>query len=183
MTLADPMSPSCPQMEGKKSRNCIQLNQEAFLVETCLHVTTVDFFFLFWPSQGTWSSWARDQIQAALASWVQLGNAGSLTHCAGQGSNLHPNVPKMPPIPLSHSGNSPQYIFMAFVSNNNGECFLRSSPFAGCSTHVASVDFHHSPDKETETRPLAVTCLSSSGDSDQVLNQIFPFHAVWTSRD
>ena len=33
------------------------------------------------------------------------GNTGSLTHCAG-GSTLCPSAPKMPPIPLCHSGNS-----------------------------------------------------------------------------
>ena len=39
------------------------------------------------------------------------GNTGSLNHCAGWGSNLRPRTPKTPPIPLSHSRNSPEVCF------------------------------------------------------------------------
>ena len=40
-------------------------------------------------------------------------NARSLTHCAGQGSNLHPSAPETPLIPVHHSGNS--FVFICEI--------------------------------------------------------------------
>ena len=37
--------------------------------------------FLFWPPRGMWSSWARDQILAAVAVYTIA--LDTLTHCAG----------------------------------------------------------------------------------------------------
>ena len=44
------------------------------------------FFFLFWPPHGTWSSQARDQIWAAVATYTAAAAMPyPLTHCAGLG--------------------------------------------------------------------------------------------------
>ena len=56
------------------------------------------YFFLFWPPHGIWSSQARDQIQARVATCTIA--------VATLVLNLHPSAPEMPPIPLDHSGNS-----------------------------------------------------------------------------
>ena len=59
------------------------------------------FFFSFWPPHDMWSSWARDQIQAAGEARLDP----QLT-ALRQGSNPRLSAPKMPLIPLCHSGNS-----------------------------------------------------------------------------
>ena len=43
------------------------------------------------------------------------GKTGSLTHCAGRGSNLPPRTPETPLIPLHHSGNSQPHLFLSTV--------------------------------------------------------------------
>ena len=53
-------------------------------------------------------------------------NTRSLTHCARPGSNLHPSAPKMPPIPLHHSGNSKMlYSFCASSSASESQPAVR----------------------------------------------------------
>ena len=48
-----------------------------------------------------WNSRARDQIWAKVATYTRaVAMPASLTHCAGQGSNLHPGTAEMLPIPL-----------------------------------------------------------------------------------
>ena len=39
------------------------------------------FFFLFWLPHGTWSSWARDHIPAAVVT--SAATPDPLSHCAG----------------------------------------------------------------------------------------------------
>ena len=58
---------------------------------TCVHFSLLCFnrtffFFFFWLPRGIWSSWARVQIQAAVATKATaVATFGSLTHCAGPG--------------------------------------------------------------------------------------------------
>ena len=41
-------------------------------------------FFLFWPPQGTWSSWARSQILVTVVTnTTAAATLGPLTHCTG----------------------------------------------------------------------------------------------------
>ena len=43
-------------------------------------------FFNFWPPHGLWSFWARDQIQAAVATYTTTAaTLDPLTHCARLG--------------------------------------------------------------------------------------------------
>ena len=55
-------------------------------------------YFLFWPAHSIWNSGARDQVGATVATMDP-----PLTHCAGQGLNLHPSAPEVLPILLSHT--------------------------------------------------------------------------------
>ena len=70
------------------------------------NVVLISFQKDFWPPQGIWSSWARDQIlsigETYAAASVML---NPLTHCAW-GSNMYPNAAETPLIPLSYSGKS-----------------------------------------------------------------------------
>ena len=55
--------------------------------KSCLNLKTQllhpKLFFFFWPPHGTWSSWARDQIQATVATYTTaMATADPLTHCA-----------------------------------------------------------------------------------------------------
>ena len=59
------------------------------------------FFFFPLIFSHLWSSWARDQIQAAAMATSILNPLG----WAG-GLNLNPSTPEMPLIPLRHSRNS-----------------------------------------------------------------------------
>ena len=44
------------------------------------------FFFFSWPPFGIWSSWAQDQIQAAVSTYtVATATLDLLTHCARPG--------------------------------------------------------------------------------------------------
>ena len=48
--------------------------------------TYVFSFFHFWPPSGMWSSWARDQIRATVATYAAAAAMPDpLTHCAGPG--------------------------------------------------------------------------------------------------
>ena len=49
------------------------------------------FFFFFWPPHSIWSSWARDQIQAAAAATLDPDPT-----VLGQEWNLHPGAAAMP---------------------------------------------------------------------------------------
>ena len=79
------------------------------------------FFFLrFWPPQGIWSSWARNQIQATVmpqATVVTQAETVAMLDpwptVPGWGSNLHPCAPEMLLGPLHHSRNS-SIFFLTF---------------------------------------------------------------------
>ena len=73
-------------------------------------VIKCDFFPFFWPFPGIWSSQARDQTQAALATYAKaVAMLDPYPTLLGRLSNLHPRAPEMPPIPLRHSGNTQNY--------------------------------------------------------------------------
>ena len=62
-------------------------------------------FFFFWLPRGIWSSWARDQIQAAVAVYGAATPDMQPT-VPGWGANLCCSALETPMIPLHHSGNS-----------------------------------------------------------------------------
>ena len=66
------------------------------------------YFFLFWPPHGTWSSWARDQILAVVATLHHsCDNAGFFNPlCWTRDKNLCPGAAEMPLIPLHYNRNS-----------------------------------------------------------------------------
>ena len=71
--------------------------------ETC----KCNFILLFWLPQGIWSSRARDQIQAKVATYsTDAATPDRLTHCAGLGSNSCPGAAEIPRLLLCHSKNS-----------------------------------------------------------------------------
>ena len=66
------------------------------------------FSFLATPRHMEFPGQGSDPSHSCYLN-CSFSNAGSLTHCAGLGSNPHCSTPKMPPIPLWHSRNSPKY--------------------------------------------------------------------------
>ena len=61
-------------------------------------------FFLFWLPHGIWSSRARDQIRATVATYAEaVTTADPLIHVPGQGLNLCPDTSE---ILFHHSRNS-----------------------------------------------------------------------------
>ena len=54
----------------------------------------------------TWSSWARNQIQAICKLSCTCGNGGSFTHCASPGMESISQHSHFSLIPLHHRGNS-----------------------------------------------------------------------------
>ena len=73
----------------------------------------IDWFFLFCPHHGIWSCWARDWIQATVATYTTaVAMPDPLTHCAGPGIKPASWHAEMPLILLCHSGNS-HIIFIA----------------------------------------------------------------------
>ena len=56
------------------------------LIQYFVIIWNVDFFFLFWPPHGIWSSWARDQTWVAVLTYAAaVAMPGPLTHGAGPG--------------------------------------------------------------------------------------------------
>ena len=70
------------------------------------HIIDINFFLIkCFPTIPLWSSWARDQIQAAGAPYAAgVAKPDPLTHRTG---NQSPGTAEMLLIPLRHNGNSP----------------------------------------------------------------------------
>ena len=65
------------------------------------------YLFIFWLPHGIWSSRARDQNQAAVATYAAAATRlDPQPTVPGWGLNLHPRTPEMPLIPLYHSRNT-----------------------------------------------------------------------------
>ena len=70
------------------------------------------FFFSFLAAHGVWSSWARDQIRAAVGTYAAaVAMPDPLTYCAEPGSNLHPGAAEVPPIHCTTAGTPTEYLF------------------------------------------------------------------------
>ena len=95
------------------------------------------FFFPsshFWPPNSTQSSWARDQIQAIVTK-PQLWQHWILNPLCWAGEwNLCPSAPKMPLVPLCHSGNSSEYYFLKIVRS-----LLPIKKLTRCMTHGPAI--------------------------------------------
>ena len=72
---------------GDQTSSMTQATAVRFLIHFAIARAPICLFlFLFWPPHGIWNSWARDQIQAEVATYATVGsNARSLTHCARPG--------------------------------------------------------------------------------------------------
>ena len=84
------------------------------------------FSFLFWPLCSIWSSWARAQTRAAVATHIEAASAlPPLTCCAGVGgggSNLRPGATELTPTLLCHSKNWKQFLFSKKFGLLGGVC-------------------------------------------------------------
>ena len=96
-------------------------------------------FFFF--SNGTWSSWARDQISATAVATLDLQRT-----VPGWGSNLSPRAPKMLQIPLRHSGNSLTstlvccvWACVALEHEIFLECMIQTTPWLRLACHSRSL--------------------------------------------
>ena len=79
--------------------------------------------WVFWPPprRGMWSSRARDQVRAAVVSYTPAAAAlVPLPTVPGQGSNLCPSAPEVPPIPLRQR----ELLFYSLVTCGVGGWFV-----------------------------------------------------------
>ena len=79
----------------------------------------MNFFSSFSASSGAYgSSWAKDQIWVAAATYEHHkgSNAGSLTHCAGPG--IEPELPQRQAGLLTHcaTAGTPSYMHFQFIT-------------------------------------------------------------------
>ena len=107
----------CSQKEGEKKPRALQVTwpiPTAHRRETALPTLKtlsqvfrwVSFFFSFFAIPGHMEFLGRGSDPSCSFDLHQsCSNARFLTHCAGQGSNLCPSTPEMPPISLHHSRN------------------------------------------------------------------------------
>ena len=67
----------------------------------------LEYLIIFLATPQHMEFWARDQIWATVSAYTAAAaTPDALTHCAGQGLNLHPGVAETPLILLSHSEKS-----------------------------------------------------------------------------
>ena len=75
--------------------------------------TLIVIFFHFWPHQGVWSPWARDQIQATVETYASAAAMPDPQPTVpGWVLNLRPSVPKKLPIPRHHNRNSNKKFYL-----------------------------------------------------------------------
>ena len=79
-------------MKGNEGLNSKFHFPSVFKINSMTIFAFPEIFFFFWPPHGIWSSWARNQIQATVATYATAAAAlDSLTHRARPGVEPSPH--------------------------------------------------------------------------------------------